>query len=115
MQQHIVEPAAVLCRKRCAVGGAAADLGRPGVRAGGIAQYRQRKRLRTVAGGLLIEEKLDCIEPGSVHCADLRDGRSQFAGQLQSVDFTAAGLHKVAHVQQDQGRQSQSQHRRGQH
>ena len=43
MEQNVIDLAAVFRRKRCAIAGAAADLGSPGVRAGRIAQHRQRQ------------------------------------------------------------------------
>ena len=50
-----------------------------------------------------------------MHGADLGHGSAQLAGQRERVDVAAASLHQIAHVEQHQGRQSQRQHRSGQH
>ncbi len=71
--------------------------------------------LAAVRTGLLIEEERNGFEAGSVYGADLSHGRAQFAGQLEGVDVAAAGLHQVAHVEQNQRGQAHRQHRRGQH
>ncbi len=47
--------------------------------------------------------------------ADLGDGRAQLASEFQRVDVAAAGVHQVAHVEQNQRGQAESQNRRGQH
>jgi len=47
--------------------------------------------------------------------ADEGHRSAQFAGQPEGVDVAAAGLHEVAHVEQNQGGYAEGQHRGGQH
>ena len=53
-------------RERGLVAGAAADLGGPGVRAGGVAEHGQGERLGGFALGLLIEEERNGVDAGAV-------------------------------------------------
>ncbi len=64
---------------------------------------------------LLIQKERDGVEAGSVHGADLRYRSAEFARELERVDLAAARLHQVAHVEQHQRGQADSQHRRGEH
>ena len=115
MQQDVVDLARALDREWCTVAGASAQLCGPTVRACGIAQDGQGQRSGGGAVGLLVKEERHSIQACSAYGADLGDGRAQFAGQFERVDMAAASLHQVAHVEQNQGRQSQRQHWRGQH
>ena len=102
VEQDIVDLARALDRERGAVAGAAADLRGPAVRAGGVAHDGQGERLGGGAVGLLMEEERNGVQAGAVYGADLGHGRAQFAGQLEGVDVAAAGLHQVAHVEQNE-------------
>ncbi len=116
MQQHVVDLARVLGRKRRPVAGIAADLRGPAVRAGRVAHDGERKGLGLGAVAvLLIEEERHGVEAGAMDGADLRDRSAEFAGQLERVDLPAARLHQVGHVEQHQRGQSHRQHRRGEH
>ncbi len=42
-------------------------------------------------------------------------GRAEFAGQLEGVELAAAGLHQVAHVEENERGQAERKNRRGQH
>ena len=74
-----------------------------------------RARGWRLALGVLIEEERDGVEAGAVGGADLGDGRAEFAGQLEGIDVAAAGLHEVAHIEQDEGGQADGEDRRGEH
>ena len=121
MQENVVDSARALNREWSAISGPAAHLGRPAMRAGGVAHDRKSKGAGRAAGllifavVLLIQEERNCIEAGSAHGADLGHGSAQFAGQRECVDVAAASLHQIAHVEQDQRRQPQRKHRSGQH
>ncbi len=111
MEQDVVDFARAFDGERGAVTGAAADLGGPGVGAGGVADYGEGKGLGGFALGLLVEEERDGIDAGAVDGADLGDGGAEFAGELEGIDFAAAGFHEVAHVEQDQGGQAEGEDR----
>ena len=115
MQQHIVDLAGTLDRKRGAVAGLAAQLRGPTVRAGGVAQHRQSERLGGGALGLLMQKERNGVQAGAFDGADLSHRRSEFAGQFERVHLSAALFHQVAHIEQHQGGQPHRQHRRGQH
>ncbi len=116
MEQDVVDLAGVFSRERSAVAGAAADLRGPGVGAGGVAEHGKRERLlRGLRRCVLIEEERNGIEAGAVDGADWRYGRAEFLGELERVDVAAARFHQVAHVEQDQRGQAESEHRRGEH
>ncbi len=91
VQQHVIDPAAILDRQRRAIAGAAAHLCGPGVGAGGIAQHRQGQRLGGGALGLLVQKERNGFQSNAMHGADLRYWSAQFAGQFQRVHMAARG------------------------
>ena len=115
MEQDVIELAAVLCRERGMIAGAAADLRGPGVGAGGVAEHGQGELRRVGLGCVLIEEERNGFETGAVDGTDLRHGSAQFASQLEGVELAAAGLHQVAHIEENECGQAEGEDRRGQH
>ena len=65
--------------------------------------------------GFAIEELVDGVEAGAASGADFGDGDAEFLGKAEGIDLAAARFHEVAHVEQDQGGQAESEDGRGKH
>src|SRR5450631_369270 len=115
MKQEIVELATVRCREGSAIAGAAADLGSPAMGAGGVAENGQRKRLVEFLLSKLIQKQGYSVQAGSVCCADESDRCAQLASQFERINQSAARFHEIAHVEQNQRRKSQGEHRSSEH
>jgi hypothetical protein len=74
VEEDVVDFARAFNGERGAVTGAAADLGGPGMGAGGVANYRELKGLGGFALSLLMEEERDGVDACAVDGADLGYG-----------------------------------------
>ncbi len=111
MEENAVELAAGFSGEGRVIAGTAADLRGPGVGAGSVAEDREGEALFGFLCGLgegtLIEEERDGVKAGALGGADLGDGCAELAGELEGVDGAAAGVHEVAHVEEDQRGQAE--------